>query len=188
MGLICLGVLVSLVALGVIIGVIFSLKSSFNTNSSSTSSPKDLIHYWSFDQSYSNSISDKKASQGFSFGLTKNRFNRSFSALSLNYGYLKLPPDVYFNTKFSITLWFKALSIDYSSCLLDFSQDENNLNIKLCLSRDTPYFTFILMKQSDWLRSVEKINANKWFHLAFTFSEVHFATMYLNGARVGQIV
>jgi hypothetical protein len=82
---------------------------------------QSLIHYWSFNSNVQDLIGGAHFFKGFHVGLTKDRFNRPFSALSFNTGFYQIPSINYFpNSQFTITSWAYLRQYNSWSRLFEF--------------------------------------------------------------------
>ena len=156
----------------------------FNSNYSVT---PDLINYWGFNGNFNDSIGDAHLFGGKNFSLTSNRFNRSYSALSLRDGYLEMPPGVYFNSSFTAMSWINIKIFTSWARIFDIGIGQANQNVFLCYSNGIsgiPQGYTMVDYNFTNCNSLSPLNLNKWQHLAFVLDNQN-AYIYIDGIQTG---
>ncbi len=145
-----------------------------------------LIHYWPINGNLNDVAGGKHLINGENCQLSRDRFGRPNSAISLNHGYYKLPPGTYFDGEFTFSLWFNIRSMAGIPNILEVSNYNGNLN-----DRVTFYFyNSIIHYAFDVATSLKvtcgapdyKNELNKWTHATFVFSSQR-NQIYINGVQ-----
>ena len=128
---------------------------------------------------------------GANFSFANDRFNKPLSAISLQMGYLNIPPSDFFGTsRFTIMAWVKVRSYNSWSRLVDFGlsgmNKYDNIAVVLSLS-NTGMPTFEIRvgiaKQLGIIQPTKMLSLGVWEHLACTFDSPNAYT-YINGSIV----
>jgi hypothetical protein len=148
----------------------------------------DLIYYWPLDNQLNDLINGADMylpSQGNNL-LTTDRFNKPFSALSLNNDFYRVPPGVYFNGgNFTVAAWVKVKTNIRWQKLIDFGNGEDNDNIVFSLSEadsGKPSFYVYNGNKYSSVVSSESLVIGKWTHVAFVFDKSN-GYIYINDIR-----
>jgi len=154
-----------------------------------------LLNSWSFNGDYSDSKGGANLTNGLNYGLTSDRFGNPNSALNLNYGYMNIPPGIYFNGTFTITAWVNVknavnlndwLTIVYfgtgsndwtNSVFTVFNGGGNNMIIKSA----GPGNPQIWDPNSSLV--LQRFSTGVWMHTAFTLDSNLQAKNYINGVQ-----
>ena len=148
---------------------------------------KGLINYWSFSGNLNDSIGNSHLFGGMNYNLTLDRFNSSYSAISLIDGFLNMPPGVYFNSSFTAMGWIKVKIFTNWARFFDIGIGQANQNVVLCYTHG---FTGIPRGftmndiSSSGLDSASPLDSNKWQHLAFVLDNQN-AYIYIDGLQTG---
>ena len=78
-----------------------------------------LINHWPMSN-LSDIIGGADLFNGTNYEFTNDRFSNPGSSILFNNGYLTIPPNVYFNGDFSITLWVKFKSFQKNAKIFNF--------------------------------------------------------------------
>lgn len=156
-------------------------KNNIIFNSYHYSFDNELIHYWSFSGNTKDEIGIADLYDGVNAYLTEDRFGNSNSALELENGFYKVPTNVYFGDKFTITVWIKLLSTRYNSKIIDFGDGIED-NVAIGTDELTGYVKFFIFDESSKseIRSNLSIKLNQWTHIAVVFNK-GIAQLYING-------
>ena len=76
---------------------------------------------------------------------TKNAEFVSNSYLWLNWGYVAVPPNVYFSGDFSVSVWIKIIEYGKWQRIFDFGNGPKNNDVLMHLSTDQLGFSLILL-------------------------------------------
>ena len=148
-------------------------------------STNSLINYWRFNGNVNDSVGNAHLYDGINATLTKDRFGKNDSALSLKNGYYKVPPGVYFSgTQLTIMAWVMVRRFNHDSRLIDFGNGNSQKNIVLSLSDDLslgkPYLFYHTGTGSIKDFSTIPLKSSQWQHLACIFS-FPFYSIYIDG-------
>jgi hypothetical protein len=118
---------------------------------------------------------------------TPDRFNNSQSALYLNSGSCSVPPGVYFNSTFTITVWVNPQQAVSWQRILDFANGAPSDNVFLKISPSVTSLQAYLCTYygtSSWNVAqsgvVSVAGLNQWSHLATVYNGTMFL-LYING-------
>ena len=152
-----------------------------NSNYSITSG---LTHYWGFNGNLNDSIGYAHLFGGMNYNLTLNRFNSSYSALNLTYGFLKMPDGVYFNSSFTAMSWINVKEFTNWARLFDIGigQTQNVFLSYTMYTNQIPYGYTANDGGSTNLNPATQLFANKWQHLAFVLDN-QIASIYIDGVQ-----
>lgn len=145
-----------------------------------------MIDYWPInDQDLRDYVNGNKMVKCTYAVFTKDRFNRSNSALYLNNGYCQVSPGVYFNgSDFTVTAWIKPIQSGIWSRLIDFGNGPNTDNVFVAYIRGQLLTPFVSIYQSSAVTSScsssNKLNVNEWSHVSFVLNSTHLS-IYING-------
>ena len=147
-----------------------------------------LINYWPIVNGLmSDIVGCAHLTQGNLTTLTSDRRGNLNAALSLNGGFAKAPPSVYFNSAFTITVWIYAQQLGYYSRVLDFGNGLTNCIIFSLSSHSTGKPSFMLMSGPNY--PYECISSTAFTLNTWTFTVVSFSgsdvSIYMNGVRTG---
>lgn len=140
---------------------------------------QSLIHYWSFNSHVQDLIGGAHFFKGFQVGLTKDRFNRPFSALNFNTGFYQIPSINYFpNSQFTITSWVYLRQYNSWSRLFEFCTDYQLESIGYSFwstnnQQNSTLFLYDSQKTSTFLTGLQ-IQLNTWTHIAITYGNNDF--------------
>ncbi len=139
---------------------------TINANYSTTSG---LTHYWGFYRNYNDSIGGAHLFGGQNHNLTFNRFNSSFSALSLRNGFLNIPSVVHFNSSLTFLAWVYAREFRHWARIVECGNGADNDNVEFVYSREKTGKPALVIINPTWhiLTSAKTLTLNKWQHLAF---------------------
>jgi hypothetical protein len=163
----------------------------------------NLTYYWPMSN-LSELINGKSNMfNEFNYTYVKNRFNIPNSAIYLNYEYLKIPPGIYFNSTFTITIWLNKQSYNLPSNLstiINFQYNNNNdniyNNIYLKINSYQTFFGIDLINYNNIIGNsqiyslpmqslpIELFKTNIWYHLAITIDLNSIGHIYLNGIEI----
>ena len=107
------------------------------------------------------------------------------ASLSLNAGFAVLPPDVYFNSAFTITVWVYANKITKHSLVLDIAVGGANNNVLLGLSENDslkPYFQIFKGTVMSHVVSTKALKQKAWSFLVASFDGSN-SRIYINGVQ-----
>ena len=145
-----------------------------------------LINYWPIVNGLmSDIVGCAHMTPGNLTTLTSDRRGNLNAALSLNGGYTNVPPGVYFNSAFTITVWIYAQQLSYYTRVLDFGNGLNDCIIFSLSSQFTGKPCFVLMSGPNYLyecKSSTVITLNTWTFTVISFSG-SAVSIYMNGVR-----
>jgi len=153
-----------------------------------------LLNSWSFNGDYSDSVGGANLKNGLNYGLTSDRFGNPNSALNLNYGYMNIPPGIYFNGTFTITTWaylrnyvkwddwttivyFGTGYNDWTNSIFEVFCSGNN-NIIKSVGEGNPQ-----QWDSNSNLILQSYKVGQWMHIAFTLDSNLIAKYYINGIQ-----
>ncbi len=153
-----------------------------------------LLNSWSFNGDYSDSKGGANLTNGLNYGLTSDRFGNPNSALNLNYGYMNIPPGIYFNGTFTITTWaylrnyvkwddwttivyFGTGYNDWTNSIFEVFCSGNN-NIIKSVGEGNPQ-----QWDSNSNLILQSYKVGQWMHIAFTLDSNLIAKYYINGIQ-----
>jgi hypothetical protein len=121
-------------------------------------------------------------------------FNCGISSGSNNYAldldgetdFLKLPPDIYYNSDFTFETWLYKRNNNNWSRIFDFGNGPNMQNVIVALSSGTDGHLSFHVYNDGWNKSFSLDNAtalNHWTHLTIRLTG-HIAWVYINGEQV----
>ncbi len=125
---------------------------------------------------------------GLSYSFTNDRFNNSNSAIYLNIGYLKVPPDVYFSGDFTVTAWIYLKSYINFSRIIDFGNGgAYSDNIFLAMDSPASKIKGFVYKGTNGtigkgLTTIPMINLNQWYFVSFVLNGTT-GYIYVNGSQ-----
>ena len=145
-----------------------------------------LIDYWSFDNTFLDSVTSMMLSKNCSnvVGFAKDRNGKPSGCVHLSNGYLRLPSAVYFTGDYSTALWMYAecngnlqsVYLIQSELFVNFFGlfvDSNGLlQVKLGTSKATVNFFYNAITTLS--------NSNKWIHVGVTLQGT-LLSCYING-------
>ena len=128
--------------------------------------------------------------QGFNTTFDADRHGNPNASLALNGGFTLVPPNVYFNTGFTISAWVNPRQVGQMARLIDFGNSATSDNIVVALSYTATdvrplIYVFKSAQMVAQAISLNFINANSWSFITATFDGT-CAKMYLNGAMSSQ--
>ena len=148
-----------------------------------------LKYFWPIWGKLTEVINNLEPNVTFNTGLASDRFGNAFSAISLNLGYLKLPPGVYFAGDFTIMAWVylrtrqadnprifevsNGPNVDAVSFLVSVSSSSYRPALHICQPG------CVLARTSS-----ATLPLNTWTHFAATLSG-STVTLYINGVNSG---
>jgi len=149
-----------------------------------------LINYWPIENNTNDLIGTAHMYGGINATLAKDRFNNSNSALDLAYGYLQVPPGVYFYSNFTISFWIYPRTFDPYARVFDFANGAPDNNVLLCYSGNTfgkPRFdVFQSYQRFFFLEPSVTLVIKNWYHIAVTYNGTY--SIYINGIFQNQIL
>jgi hypothetical protein len=148
---------------------------------------KGLINYWSFSGNLNDSIGDSHLFGGMNYNLTLDRFNSSYSAVSLRNGYLDMPSGVYFNSSFTAMAWINVKIFTNWARFFDIGNGASFQNVFFsytsAMSQLPAIFTFYDSSVTI-LTSINLIYPDRWHHIAFVLDNQN-AYIYIDGVQTG---
>ena len=132
----------------------------------------------------------------FKYTYVTNRFNVPNSAIYLNYQYLKIPPGIYFNSTFTITIWLNKQSYNLPSNLstiINFQYNNyeiyNNIYFKInsyqtFFGIDLINYNNIIGNSQIYSLPIQLFKKNEWYQLAITIDLNSIGHIYLNGIEI----
>jgi hypothetical protein len=145
-----------------------------------------LINYWSFSGNLNDSIGDSHLFGGMNYNLTLDRFNSSYSALSLRNGYLDMPSGVYFNSSLSVLAWVNVRNYPNWARIIECGNGPNKQNVQFVYTKSTTGLPALVIYKPDGshliITSIVQLDLNKWQHVAFVLDYPN-AYIYINGVR-----
>ncbi len=158
-----------------------------------------MTNFWSFD---SGSYNDKVGNGGKLSLSDKIQFTYDHNccgnkgALDLNTGYAVIPPDIYFNSEFSIAVWVcpvSSRSADSWSRIVEFGRGVTSDNIILMFNDDRDghfypnfYVIYSNTKQIRVTSNKDLLDVSSWYFIVCTFESTQ-AKMYINKELVGSV-
>jgi len=134
-------------------------------------------------------IGGANLADGINYNFTTDRFLNENSAIYLNNGYLKIPPGIYINGDFSITLWINLLSYKSNSRIIEFGNGQYSDNVIIEIQGGRLRFCIINGNDKsnfcDHITSFLNLIVNVWYHVAFTYENTT-AYIYINGVEVSK--
>ena len=120
--------------------------------------------------------------------LTKNKYNKSNSAIYLNNGNIEVSDDVYFYQDFTISVWIKPYVFGRWARIIDFSNSvsikDRKDNIIICYSQDISgqpsFYMFDEKGQSKYIVSSQKHKIGEWAFVTAVLKE-NTGYIYING-------
>ena len=126
---------------------------------------------------------------GYNVQFVEDRFGKANSAIRFSDGYYQVPPGVYFNGDFSVSVWVKINVQTDSSRIIDFNNDECSINNVIVGASDSgnnlPFFQHIVSIFNSKVDSNLALINGQWTHLVVTLNEIT-GSIYINGLLVGQ--
>lgn len=114
---------------------------------------------------------------GLSYSYVPDRFNNLNSAISFNYGYLRVPSGVYFNGDSSITTWINFKSFTF---ILSFGNIGFSDYIFIDVSSENIYCLTYQGSLSTSVYTLNQLQLNTWTHVAFIIKGT-IGNIYVNG-------
>ena len=151
-----------------------------------------LQNYCTFCSNLTDLITNLTLFNEFNAALISDRNGFNSSALNLSKGYVQAPNGVYFDGgNFTVMAWIYPRAFNSYSRLIDFGNGENNDNVICTISEGTSGKVRTAFFNSSilfGLTSNQTLQLNKWQHVAFTFSPLKDASIYVNGKLTAQLV
>jgi len=122
---------------------------------------------------------------GFNCGISSASDNFAMN-LDGEMDFLKLPPDVYFNSDFTFEAWFYKRNNNTWSRILDFGNGANQNNVIVVLSNSSSGKLSFHVNNDNTNKSFvleEDIPMNEWVHVTLRLT-AHLAWVYINGEYV----
>lgn len=143
-----------------------------------------LIHYWPISGDTKDLIGAAHMTNGVNASMTKDIFENPNSAINLNGGYFELPPGVYFNGSFTVTVLIKV-SIKRESTLFDFGNGigQDNVLLDFLSNTDNPCLYVYDSSTQYYVEANVELVTGKWEFLAFVV-DGSTGYIYLNGEKV----
>jgi hypothetical protein len=175
------------------------LKPPITTTKLTTTTAKPipvLLNSWSFDGDFSDSVGGANVIGGSNYGLTYDRFGYPNSALNLTNGYVQLPPGIYFNGTFTVTMWAylsSAINNNNRWGLIYFTTKIDDGSNEIYLAFNGGGNNYIIQQAGPILTppgqinnpnlSLQRFSPNVWMHIAFTLDSSRIIRYYLNGVE-----
>jgi hypothetical protein len=150
-----------------------------------------LINYWPLDNHVNDTVGGAHMYNGYNFEFVSDRFGDPNSAIRFTEGYYQIPPGVYFNGDYTISVWIKAINTLDAGIIMDFGNSGSD-KIKFMTSY-TSYVsyavkpTFYVYTRSSYstIETSNSLTIGQWTHLLFTSSE-NSGSVYMNGLLIGK--
>jgi hypothetical protein len=156
--------------------------------------PNGLVNYWPIDNGdMRDYIGQADMIPMINVSHVSDRLNVTQAALYLNSGYCTLPPGVYFNSTFTITIWFYSKDQAFDGQrVIDCGNGRyiNNIGFAYYLNLQNKSYAFITSgdlgnkNQTSFVISSIPTGLYQWVHLAFVF-DGSFMFIYVNGVNAG---
>ena len=113
---------------------------------------------------------------------SNDRFCNPNQAIYFKYGYLQIPPGVYFSGDFTLSVWILMKSYQYYAAICDFANGKENDNILLEMYNTSSdlYIDIYQVGSRSNLHSPPLILLNQWYHVTLTLFGTS-ASVYING-------
>ena len=126
---------------------------------------------------------------GVNVDFVKDRFGNPNSAIRFTDGYYQVPPGVYFNGDFTISVWIKPINLfNRWGRIIDFGNGAPSDNIQFISSYSDsgkPVFYLYVMNHESHIDPNSPLIIGQWTHLVFTLSETT-GSLYMNGLLISQ--
>jgi hypothetical protein len=120
---------------------------------------------------------------GYNVEFVNDRFGNPNSAIRFTEGYYQIPPGVYFNGDFTISVWYKPINTLYSGTIMTFGNIGSD-NIQL-INSDKLNFHIHVMNYYSTIETSNRLTIGQWAHLGITSSENN-CSFYINGLLIVQ--
>ena len=150
------------------------------------------MNFWPIDYNLIDLVAGANMKQYGNANFSNDRFQNVDSAISFNGGSYSVPPGVYFNSDFTVTLWGNVDINQFDKWLriLCFTNWVDNIvdhwMDTICLDfgkNQVSYFIIMKDKIYSDIHSNQPFNINIWNHFAFTLNG-NTGSIYINGLRV----
>ena len=148
---------------------------------------KNLTNYWPMDNNINDIAGGAHLYNGYNVEFVKDRFGNPNSAMRFSDGYYQVPPGVYFNVDFTISVWLKLNVYLTNSKIIDFG----NAFAEQIVFKTSPANNkaIIYVYQFNYESLIDEpslpLIIGQWAHLVFTLSE-NTGFFYMNGLLVSQ--
>ena len=126
-------------------------------------------------------------SYGANAAFTNDQDGNYMSAISLNQGYLTIPPGTYFTGDFTVSFWFFYKTIGYYPNIVSFSNGLGTNCLSLMFSDYEGIMHLLLyipgVRQIDLVRTNNQFPFLAWSHVTFLLSG-NMASIYFNGSLI----
>ena len=137
---------------------------------------------------------------GYNVKFANDRFGNPNSAIRFTQGYYQIPPWVYFNGDFTVSVWIKAINTINLETIIDFGNiGSDNVQLKTSLGSDynynsysfnniytvKPKFYVYARNSYSIIETSNRLTIGQWTHLVLTFNE-NVGSVYMNGLLIGQ--
>ena len=126
---------------------------------------------------------------GYNVDFVKDRFGNANSAIRFTDGYYQVPPGVYFNGDFTVSVWIKPINgFNTWERIIDFGNGAPSDNIQFISSYSDsgkPVFNLYVMNHESHIDPNLPLIIGQWTHLVFTLSETT-GSLYMNGLLISQ--
>ena len=147
-----------------------------------------LSNYWSMDNHVNDTAGGAHLYNGSNVQFVNDRFGNSNSAIRFSDGFYLVPPGVYFNRDFTVSLWIKPIRSFGGGPVFDFGNGYSSDNIRLIAATSPYYNQQLIIYLSIYYSSIEKnlpLVLGQWAHFVFTLSDT-VGSLYINGLLIGQ--
>jgi hypothetical protein len=149
----------------------------------------DLVHCWPFDSNFIDKIEGVKMFGDVNSQFISDRFQKSSSALYLNFGRIELPSGFYLNNgSFTLSTWVNVSSYSMRPKFLQFDAGMSNtiLTFGFRFSNYNATGPYFYENGINYI-STQKLSLKKWEHLAYVY-ESETVSIYINGVSVFQAI
>ena len=148
-----------------------------------------LVNYWPMDNQLTDIVGGANMYNGYNVEFVKDRFGNSNSAIRFTEGYYQVPPGVYFNGDFTVSVWIKPINVfNQWARIIDFGNGGLSDNIQFLSSysdRGQPTFYVYIYNYGSSVDPNMQLIIGQWTHLVFTLKE-SVGTLYMNGLQISQ--
>ena len=101
----------------------------------------DLIHQWMFNNDWTDQVGKSTMFDPVNAEFVEDRFGKPNSAVYLNSGYAKLPPGVYIEGDFTLSVWVKMTEVTQYGRLLLIKDSGGTMFFSICFRGTTVIMT-----------------------------------------------
>ena len=143
-----------------------------------------MINYWPIDDNTADYVGGANFSPVPPYNFANDKDGVAYSVIQFTGGYGVVPPGVYFNGDFTLTVWVNVQSFGSYGSIIDFANGPGSDNVKLQVAVGGSGYPAITLysgtSNSVRVQSSATISLNTWYNLAFSLSNLTYS-IFING-------